>query len=273
MFKKELNYLVILALILAMFTACEKVTENDNDDAQEDPTDYTWDTSTVVLVTLNGNSISVVPSVATVSGSIVTIMSAGTYNITGSLSDGQIIVNSEGDGNVRLILNGTFTISGGSLIAGGPNSGNMIEVPGTFSSQYCVKATSTSGLSSSTLFQMEDESGNDIVTFKPVRSTYYVVVSSSAMKNGSTYEIYTGGTSTGTNTDGLYTPFRGKGANHLDSGNPSLVLRQSFIEPLFGGSVPWYIMRWMNVEFNSSVGQYFSNGGNCHPDTCNKCHG
>ena len=51
---------------------------------------------------------------------------------------------------------------------------------------------------------MQDENGNDIVTFKPVRSTYYVVVSSSALTNGSTYQIYTGGTSTGTNTDGLY---------------------------------------------------------------------
>ncbi len=556
--KRELNFLMFLALIVAMIAACEKVSDTDNDnDEQEDPADYTWDTSTVVQVTLNGSSISVVPSVTTVSGSTVTITKAGTYNITGSLSDGQIVVNSEEDGNVRLILagatincsssapiyikdaakaiiilkentknyltdgtsyittdgepnaalfsnsylafygegsltvkanyndgistddglliksgiisvtaaddgirgkdyliiedgnitvnstgdalksdndtdtskgyisidngtfsltaaggdamdattnltiadgifdittgggagtstgsggstpagggpgggggssggysgtlsekalkgdvsveirkgtftinsaddaihsngsvtiddgtlslatgddavhaetsvtinggtlnvsksyeaiesasitvnkgnvilvatndgvnatkgsggenndgsmltlnggyivanvssgdgldsngsivmtggtvivhgpqsapevafdfNGTFTLSGGLLIAGGPNSGNMIEGPGNSSAQYSIMATSTSGLSASTLFHMQDNSGNDIVTFKPVRKTYYVVFSSSELANGSSYSIYTGGTATGTNTDGLYT--------------------------------------------------------------------
>jgi hypothetical protein len=72
----------------------------------EDPADYTWDNSQVIDITLNGASITVNPAVnATVAGSKVTITSASTFRITGSLTDGQVIVNST-KGTVRLILNG-----------------------------------------------------------------------------------------------------------------------------------------------------------------------
>lgn len=81
----------------------------------------------------------------------------------------------------------------------------MIEVPSTSSSQYSVKATSSATLSSSTLFHFQDASGNEIVTYKPVRNTYYLVVSTPALTSGSSYSIYTGGSSTGTLTDGIYT--------------------------------------------------------------------
>jgi hypothetical protein len=68
-----------------------------------------------------------------------------------------------------------------------------------------MKATASSNLAASTLFHIQDAIGNDVVTFKPVRSTYYLAFSSSQLKNGATYSIYTGGSSTGVNTDGLYT--------------------------------------------------------------------
>jgi len=56
---------------------------------------------------LNGNSITVNPAgSATVDGSKVTISSAATYRISGSLTNGQVIVNVTGAGTVRLILNG-----------------------------------------------------------------------------------------------------------------------------------------------------------------------
>jgi len=101
-------------------------------------------------------------------------------------------------------VNGTFNISGGLLIGTGPNSGNMIEATSTTSSQYAVKATISSNLAASTLFHIQDTGGSDLVTFKPLRAIYYVVFSSPALTNGSTYYIYTGGTSTGTDTNGLY---------------------------------------------------------------------
>ena len=55
---------------------------------------------------MNGNSIIVDSTTAAVSGSKVTITFAGNYDIRGSLTDGQIIVNTKNDGIVRLILNG-----------------------------------------------------------------------------------------------------------------------------------------------------------------------
>ena len=57
-------------------------------------------------IVLNGDSISVSGSGATASGSTVTITSAGTYTISGTLNDGQVIVDSDDEEDVTLILNG-----------------------------------------------------------------------------------------------------------------------------------------------------------------------
>jgi hypothetical protein len=73
----------------------------------EDSADYVWDSSEVIDIELNGNSITVnATGVATVDGSTVTITSAGTYRISGSLTDGQIIVDTDDKETMRLILNG-----------------------------------------------------------------------------------------------------------------------------------------------------------------------
>lgn len=69
--------------------------------------DGPWNSSIVVDVALKGNSIEVSASrPAYVSGNKVMIRSAGTYRITGSLNDGQIIVNTKDEGVVKLILHG-----------------------------------------------------------------------------------------------------------------------------------------------------------------------
>lgn len=126
-------------------------------------------------------------------GSVV--MTAGTVVVHGPKSAPE----------VGFDINGTFNISGGLLIGTGPNSGNMIEATSTSSAQYAVKATISLTLSASTLFHIQDANGNDIVTYKPVRALYYVVFSSPDLTSGSTYFIYTGGSSSGTYANGLYT--------------------------------------------------------------------
>ena len=68
--------------------------------------DAGYDESAVVDVTLTGTGATTDSSAVTVSGSTVTITAAGTYRITGSLDDGQVVVDSTGDGTVRVILNG-----------------------------------------------------------------------------------------------------------------------------------------------------------------------
>lgn len=123
-----------------------------------------------------------------------------------TMTGGTVIVHGpKSQPEVGFDVNGTFNISGGLLIATGPNSGNMIETPSTSSTQYSVKATIQSNLTTSTLFHIEDANGNDLVTYKPVRNVYYIVFSSSGLKSGSSYSIYTGGSSTGTFNNGLYT--------------------------------------------------------------------
>ncbi len=75
-------------------------------DDHSDPEDYVWDSASVTSIGLNGDTITVDGSGVVVNGSTVTIGSAGTYSLSGSLTDGQIIVNTEDKALVQLILNG-----------------------------------------------------------------------------------------------------------------------------------------------------------------------
>ncbi len=72
----------------------------------DDPSDYTWDSSDVTRIILNGDTITVEGGGATVAASTVTIGSAGTYSISGALTDGQVIVDTGDEEPVRLILSG-----------------------------------------------------------------------------------------------------------------------------------------------------------------------
>ena len=69
------------------------------------PEDYVWDNSQVINITLNGNSITTTsPSTATIENTKITITTAATYRISGTLFDGQIIVNTQDQATLRLIL-------------------------------------------------------------------------------------------------------------------------------------------------------------------------
>ncbi|WP_454860439.1 carbohydrate-binding domain-containing protein [Promicromonospora soli] len=97
------------------------------DDALADDEDYTdlaalgdetWDASSETAVTLDSGGATVSGDGATADGSTVTISAPGTYRISGTLDDGQVVVSSEADGVVRLVLDGTdITSSTGSAIA------------------------------------------------------------------------------------------------------------------------------------------------------------
>jgi len=63
-------------------------------------------TPDMTTITLDGNDIIVEGEGATVNGSSVTITSAGTYQISGTLKDGQVIVDTIDPENVTLILAG-----------------------------------------------------------------------------------------------------------------------------------------------------------------------
>jgi len=72
----------------------------------DDPADYVWDEADEIAVTLSDSGVSADTDGVSVDGSTVTITSAGTYRLSGSLSNGQIVVNTQDTDLVRLILDG-----------------------------------------------------------------------------------------------------------------------------------------------------------------------
>ena len=98
----------IIYISLLLFTLCFIACDPENvivtkPVVDSDTLDYEWDSSKVIKITLNGTSISTDSKNVTVAGSTRTIIKKGTYELTGSLSNGQIIVNTSGV--VRLLLN------------------------------------------------------------------------------------------------------------------------------------------------------------------------
>ncbi|MDX1414419.1 MAG: carbohydrate-binding domain-containing protein, partial [Candidatus Promineifilaceae bacterium] len=86
----------------------------ENSTNLQDVEDYSWtssdvpvvDSSAVSELLLDGDSISVSGEGVTVDGRTATITSAGTYALSGSLDEGQIVVDTEDAETVQLVLNG-----------------------------------------------------------------------------------------------------------------------------------------------------------------------
>ena len=68
--------------------------------------DASYDEASATRIALSGSSASVDGSGAAVDGSTVTILSEGTYIISGELSSGQIVVDASDDAKVQLVLAG-----------------------------------------------------------------------------------------------------------------------------------------------------------------------
>lgn len=79
------------------------------EDTHYDSDDLTWDAASEVAISLADGGSKVTSSSSTgvaVDGNTVTISAAGTYRLTGSLSDGQIVVAAGDSDTVRIILDG-----------------------------------------------------------------------------------------------------------------------------------------------------------------------
>jgi len=76
----------------------------------DDASDYAWDEGEAVTIRLSDGGSDGGDGV-TIDGSVVTITEAGTYRLTGSLSDGQLVVDTADEGVVRLILDGVAIAS------------------------------------------------------------------------------------------------------------------------------------------------------------------
>jgi len=119
------------------------------------------------------------------------------------MTDGVVLVNGPtNNGNGPLDYNGSFNVSGGLIVAVG--SSGMAQAPSDTSTQYSVLYNFDMAQAAGTLLHIQSQSGEEILTFMPTKEYQSVMISSSALQNGETYLVYTGGNSTGTVTDGLY---------------------------------------------------------------------
>lgn len=105
-------------------TATTTPTSTNSSDVTFDDSDSDISEENAQTITLNGDSIT--SSSAKVDGTTVSITEAGTYIITGTLNDGQILVEEDNKGTVHLILAGASITSKTSAAIYIKNSGKTI---------------------------------------------------------------------------------------------------------------------------------------------------
>ena len=134
--KKTLSILLIFALVCCLFAGCGKSSDNDGtidnnsessvtepSDTSSDPLDVDfskadedmftdrdckpeYDESKAVTIKLNGTSATSSSNSVRISGSTVTIIEEATYVISGTLTDGMIIVKADDTAKLQIVLNG-----------------------------------------------------------------------------------------------------------------------------------------------------------------------
>jgi len=119
------------------------------------------------------------------------------------MKGGVVVVNGPTqNGNGAIDYDRTFNISGGLLVAVG--SSGMAQAPSQSSTQNSVKVNLSSTKSANQLVHVQDNSGNNILTFSPAKNYQSLIFSSPSLVKNTSYSVYVGGSSTGTPTNGLY---------------------------------------------------------------------
>lgn len=139
----------------------------------------------------------------TISGGTIRIDASGDgIDSNGALtvSGGEIYVSGPmSDGDSALDYDGSATITGGTVIAAGYSG--MAQNFGTDSTQGSILLTCRS--TSTETIRVTDESGSVLAEFTPAKAYTCVIVSTPALKQGSTYTVTMGGESTDVTLDSL----------------------------------------------------------------------
>lgn len=115
-------------------------------------------------IQLNGSSVSINGSGVTADGQIVTISEAGTYVLSGTLTDGQILVNTTQEAKVRLILNGVDIKCSNSApiyIISSPKKTELVLPEGSVNrledgSEYLLSSDETADNPSAAIYSKDD---------------------------------------------------------------------------------------------------------------------
>ncbi|MGY3704113.1 hypothetical protein BW731_08140 [Vagococcus martis] len=141
------------------------------------------------------------------------------------ITGGSITIDASGDG---LDSNGSITMSGGDVVVYGPTTGgnSALDYDGTFnltggtlvatgtsdmamnvsddSSQASVGIYFNSSQSADTLYSLTNSDGTPVVTFKSKKEFQHVVISSPDLKNDGTYSLLSGSSTSEDSSSGLY---------------------------------------------------------------------
>lgn len=126
-------------------------------------------------------------------------------DINGSveMSGGVLLVNGPTvNMNGALDYDRGWKMTGGVIVATG--SAGMAQAPDSTSTQYSILVNFSAAQKAGTLITIRDSSGKDLMTFSPTKSFQSLAFSSPELAGGATYDIYLGGSATGTVTDSLY---------------------------------------------------------------------
>lgn len=121
-----------------------------------------------------------------------------------SMTKGTVVVSGPtANMNGALDYDGTFEMTGGFIVAAG--SSGMAQGPSDSSTQNSIVMTYSSMQKAGTIVNLQDSNGKSIAIVAPAKDYQTVVISSPELKKDGKYILYSGGTSTGTVRDGLYT--------------------------------------------------------------------
>ena len=131
------------------------------------------------------------------------IDSNGNIEMTG----GYVTVDGPTDnGNGALDYNGTFKISGGTLIAAG--SSGMLQTPSGDSSQFAISIVFNSIQTAGSTFTLKDSSNNTVAEFTPSKNYASIVISTPNIMLGSSYTASVDGSTIATiTTNGVVTNY------------------------------------------------------------------
>lgn len=189
--------------------------------------DYEVGYSDYVTVTLSDSGSKASGSGLTISGSTITITKGGTYLFTGSLSDGQIILNTAATAKVQIVLdNASITKKGGAAVyvksadkvflTTAKDSKNTLSSTGTFSADgktnvdAVVFAKSDLTLNGSGQLTITSAKGHGIVSkddLKITSGTYEITAAESGLSGKNSVRV----------ADGSVTITSGKDAIHSEN--------------------------------------------------------
>nr|WP_319399422.1 carbohydrate-binding domain-containing protein [uncultured Carboxylicivirga sp.] len=145
-------------------------------------------------------------STLAINGGFIAVYASGDgidVNGSATMTSGTVLVHGPiSNGNGPLDYDGTFSISGGILVAAG--SSGMAQAPSS-SSQASVLINFTSSNAGNTMFNLQSAAGDEIITFTPGKTYQSIVISSPDINVGSSYSAYLNGSHSGSENEGLYT--------------------------------------------------------------------